>query len=106
MTAIHKVLDGDIYVSDKLASKLLRRVAGDREQSDGSPLAKLSDRELEVFEMLGQGKGVRQIAQMLHISPKTVGAHREHIKAKLNLGGTAELLRYAIQSQLQPEATE
>jgi DNA-binding NarL/FixJ family response regulator len=61
----------------------------------------LSDRELEVFQLLGQGLGVRQIAEQLFVSPKTVEAHREHIKQKMNFPSSAELLRFAIEYTLK-----
>jgi DNA-binding NarL/FixJ family response regulator len=101
MAAIRQVLAGQIYVSPKLAGTLLQRMAGGGKSEDGSPEQKLSDRELEVFQLLGQGQNVKQIAMNLHVSPKTVEAHREHIKQKLNFKNSADLLRYAIQSAMQ-----
>jgi len=70
---------------------------------EGSPLERLSDRELEVFRFLGQGSSTREIAQALHLSVKTVETHRAHIMDKLSLGNATELLRYAVHSieQLQ-----
>ena len=100
--AIRHVLAGQVYVSEKMASALLRRVAGIKElEPGGSPLDVLSDRELEVFQLLGGGKPVREIAKALHISVKTVEAHREHIKQKLNLRSSAELIRYAVEFDLR-----
>jgi DNA-binding NarL/FixJ family response regulator len=98
--AIRRVLEGEVYVSEKLASVLLNRMAGLPCGSPGSPLEVLSDRELEVFELLGQGQSTRQIAKTLHVSAKTVEAHREHIKAKLKFKSGSELLRYAIECSL------
>jgi DNA-binding NarL/FixJ family response regulator len=99
--AIRQVLGGQVYVSEKMASTLLQRVAGIRSlEPGGSPLDALSDRELEVFQLLGDGKPVREIARSLHISVKTVEAHREHIKQKLNLKSSAELIRYAVELNL------
>jgi DNA-binding NarL/FixJ family response regulator len=96
---IRQVLGGGIYVSEKMAGILLGRVAGEP-KSDGSPADRLSDRELEIFQLLGSGLAVREIAKRLHISVKTVEAHRTHIKEKLNIKTSPELLRYAIQSSL------
>ncbi len=97
--AIRLVLRGGIYASERMAGILLGRVAGDP-KSDGSPADRLSDRELEIFQLLGSGLAVREIAKRLHISVKTVEAHRTHIKEKLNIRTSPELLRYAIQSSL------
>ena len=98
--AIRQVLAGGIYASEKMAGILLGRVAGEA-KGDGSPTDRLSDRELEIFQLLGSGLAVREIAQRLHISVKTVEAHRTHIKEKLNIKTSAALLRYAIQSSLR-----
>lgn len=97
--AIRQVLAGGIYASEKMASILLGRVAGEP-RCDGTPASRLSDRELEIFQLLGGGLAVREIARQLHISVKTVEAHRTHIKEKLNIKTSPELLRYAIQSSL------
>ena len=99
--AIRRVLAGEIYVSDKLAATLLRKVAGAAPVSGGTPVDVLTDRELEVFQLLGEGKTARQIADNLFVSVKTVEAHREHIKQKLKFKTSAELLRFAIQYALQ-----
>jgi DNA-binding NarL/FixJ family response regulator len=99
--AIRRILRGEIYVSDKLAGALVRKVAGGKDQGGGSPVDVLTDRELEVFQLLGQGLTVREVADRLFVSAKTVDAHREHIKQKLNFKTSAELLRFAIQYTLQ-----
>jgi DNA-binding NarL/FixJ family response regulator len=101
ITAIRRVLAGEIYVSEKMTATLLHKVAGGASAEGGSPTDVLSAREIEVFQLLGQGVGVRQIAENLFISIKTVEAHREHIKQKMKFKGSAELLRYAIQYTLQ-----
>jgi DNA-binding NarL/FixJ family response regulator len=93
--AIRKVLGGEIFVSDKMAATILQKVAGGKSAEGASPTDILTDRELEVFQLLGQGLGVRQIAENLFVSVKTVEAHREHIKQKMNFKSSAELLRYA-----------
>ena len=99
--AIRRILRGEIYVSDKLAGSLVRKVAGGNDQGGGSPVDVLTDRELEVFQLLGQGLTVREVAERLFVSAKTVEAHREHIKQKLNFKTSSELLRFAIQYTLQ-----
>ena len=97
LVAIKRVLDGEIYVSEQMSSRLLNWfVRGAR--PEGSPLERLSDRELEVFRFLGQGSTTREIAEALHLSVKTVETHRAHIMDKLNLGSATELLRYAVHS--------
>ena len=99
--AIRRVLAGDVYVSEKMAGALLRKVAGVQTQAGGSPLDVLTDRELEVFQLLGEGLSVRQIADNLFVSVKTVEAHREHIKQKMKFMTSGELLRFAIEYKLQ-----
>jgi len=99
--AIRRILRGEIYVSDKLAGTLVRKVAGGDTTAGGSPVDVLTDRELEVFQLLGQGLTVREVAERLFVSAKTVEAHREHIKQKLNFKTSSELLRFAIQYMLQ-----
>lgn len=98
--AIRKVLAGEIYVSEKMASTILNKVAGRPATEGGLPTDVLTDRELEVFQLLGQGKTVKEIADALFLSAKTVEAHREHIKQKMKFKSSAELLRYAIQSAM------
>ena len=94
---IRRVLKGEVYMGNNIASKmLLRMVAGSPGASD-FPLDRLSDREFEVFELIGAGLQTRQIAEQLHLSVKTIEAHREHIKQKLNLDSATELLKYAVQ---------
>ena len=99
--ALRRILRGEIYVSEKLAGTLVQRVAGNKSAAGGSPVDVLSDRELEVFQLLGQGLTVREVAERLFISVKTVEAHREHIKQRLHFKSSAELLRFAIQYTLE-----
>ncbi len=95
--AVHRVLEGGIYVSDEINERLLMSMAsGGREKFSKSPLQVLSDRELEVFELTGQGLATREIADRLHLSVKTVESYRARIKNKLNLGSAAELMRHAV----------
>lgn len=99
--AIRRILAGEVFVTEKLASSLLRRVAGVAPPGGSSPVDVLTDRELEVFQLLGQGLTMRQIAENLFVSVKTIEAHREHIKQKLGFKTSAELLRFAIEYKLQ-----
>jgi len=96
MEAIRHVLNGQIYVSEKISSRILENFSGRRLDSVHSPIERLSDREFEVFQLIGQGQGTRQIAQHLHLSVKTVEVHRANIKRKLELKGATDLVRFAI----------
>lgn len=91
--AIRRVLGGEIAVSEKMTSKLLEKFSG-RKTMD-SPLEGLSDRELEVFQLIGQGKTMQEIGDELHLSPKTVEVHRSRIREKLRISSAAELISYA-----------
>ena len=99
--AIRRILRGEIYVSEQLNRSLLQKVAGAKSATGDTPVDVLTDRELEVFQLLGQGLAVREIADRLFVSVKTVEAHREHIKQKMKFGTSSELLRFAIQYCLQ-----
>ena len=96
ITGIRQVLAGDMHVSDRISSLLATKFAGSRPSSEVQPVSILSDRELEVFQLLGQGRETKQIADMLHISVKTVQAYCARIKEKLKLSNATELLREAI----------
>lgn len=91
--AMRRVLRGEIVVSEKMTGRLLEKFSG-RTTMD-SPLEGLSDRELEVFQFIGQGKTMKQIADELHLSPKTVEVHRARIREKLKVTSAAELISYA-----------
>ncbi len=97
ITAIRKILNGEIYVSDKMAAKMVRKLVGGKAEISTSPVERLSDRELEVFHLIGKGYGTRQISERLHLSIKTIETYRAHIKKKLSLANAAELLQHAIQ---------
>lgn len=97
VTAIRRILTGEIYLSDKMSSKMLCKLVEARAGASGMSVECLSDRELQVFELIGQGMGTRNIAQTLHLSTKTIESHRERIKKKLKLGNASELLQHAIQ---------
>jgi DNA-binding NarL/FixJ family response regulator len=94
---VREVLKGGVYVSEKAASKMLGRLVAGGSTAPAFPIDRLTDREFEVFELIGQGLQTRQIAERLHVSVKTVDAHREHIKDKLDIGSATELLKYAVQ---------
>ena len=93
--AIRRVLCGKIYVSESMSAHILEIFSGGQTGLDRSSIEKLSDREFEVFESLGEGLSSQQIAKKLHLSAKTVDAHRANIKTKLNIKTTAELISYA-----------
>lgn len=95
--AIRRVLDGKVYLSDAMAEKLLHRAVGEGGASVGrSPIDTLSDRELEVFRLIGQGLKTQDIATQMHLSVKTVETYRDRIRTKLNLCTGLELNRYAL----------
>jgi DNA-binding NarL/FixJ family response regulator len=97
MEAIRRVLAGGLWLSDDMSSAILGRLTHHRQPvTPGMPLANLSDRELEIFQMIGRGLSIKEIAQQLFLSSKTVEVHREHVKEKLGLRSSAELLRYAV----------
>jgi DNA-binding NarL/FixJ family response regulator len=96
LAAIRCVLEGKTHVSPELNELILRRVSTPRPDSARSSIERLSDRELEVFQLIGQGVGSRQIAERLGVSVKTVATHREHIKEKLHLDTTSALVQRAI----------
>lgn len=94
--AIRQVLGGHTYVSEQFNELLLQKLSNPNRQLGTFSVDMLSDRELEVFQLIGQGYGTRQIARELNISLKTVEAHREHIRAKLGLSENYELVQRAI----------
>ncbi len=96
ITAIRTVLSGEIYVSDTMAKKLLRKLAGNHVDAIKSPINNLTDREFEVFRWIGQGYKSSKIAKRMHLSVKTVETYCARIKEKLDLANAAELLQYAI----------
>ena len=95
--AISKVLGGDIFLSEKMSTSMLGKLMHGKNKQPVSPLEKLSDRELEVFQMLGQGKGTRQIAEELALTIPTINSFRLRIKEKLELKNSTELMLHAIQ---------
>jgi DNA-binding NarL/FixJ family response regulator len=94
--AIRRVLSGQIYVTETIATRLLDGLAAKGSARVASPIEKLTDRELEVFTLIGQAKETKEIARSLHMSSKTVEAHRGAIKQKLKLKTGPELTRHAV----------
>ena len=97
LSAIRQVLSGQIYVSEKMATRMLHQLVQGRPQETSSPMERLTDRELEVFQLIGQGQGTRRIAEELHLGIKTVESYRARIKEKLKLTDGTQLLQQAIQ---------
>jgi DNA-binding NarL/FixJ family response regulator len=97
LVAIRRILGGEIYLSERMANKMLHLFVGGSPTEQSSPIADLTDRELEVFRLIGEGHGTRQIADALHLSIKTVESYQAHIKEKLLLKNGRELVQRAIQ---------
>jgi len=95
LRAIRQVLNGQIYLSARMSPRILDFLSPRRTRNSGSPIARLTDREFEILQLIGQGKDSHVIAKQLHLSFKTVDAHRGHIKGKLNLKSGMELVCYA-----------
>jgi DNA-binding NarL/FixJ family response regulator len=97
LAAVRRILSGEIYVSDRIASSMLQHYVRGADLSGHSSISELTDRELEVFRLIGQGHGTREIAEALHLSVKTVESYQAHIKEKLCLRSARELVQYAVQ---------
>lgn len=97
LDAVSKILEGKIYVSEGVSQAMLQLSTQRKHKVEGGPVELLSDRELEVFEMIGKGWGTKKISESLYLSVKTVATYRDRIKEKLNLGSTAELIELAVQ---------
>lgn len=106
LEAIRLVLAGEICVSPQIAAKILHDFSGRPARGSQSPLEKLTDREFDVFQLIGEGKSTKDIADLLHLSHKTVAVHRGHIKEKLGMSNAAELVRHAIRWQAAREGHE
>jgi len=96
LAAIRQVLRGEVYVSPRMSSRILNNLSARKPRGSSSPIEQLTDREFEVFQLIGQGKSTRDIATQLHLSPKTVDVHRSHIKEKLVLKDATALIRHAV----------
>ncbi|MBE7494907.1 MAG: response regulator transcription factor [Verrucomicrobiaceae bacterium] len=94
--AISKVLNGQVYASEKTAAAILDALSRPRSATSTSVLSKLTDRELEILRLIGQGKDTHEISDSLHISTKTVDTHRSHLREKLGVKGNTELIHYAV----------
>jgi DNA-binding NarL/FixJ family response regulator len=105
LVAVRRILAGEIYVSDRIANRMLRHYITGSGTTRRSSIAELSDRELEVFRLIGEGHGTRQIAEELHISIKTVESYQAHIKDKLSLRSSRELMQHAIQWNMNEKPT-
>jgi DNA-binding NarL/FixJ family response regulator len=97
LTAVRTVLSGELYLSDKMKERMLHRFVNNRKEAVGFSMDALSDREMEVFQLIGNGYSTRQIAAKLNLSVKTIDSYREHLKLKLQLEAGKDLVRYAIQ---------
>jgi len=93
---IRLLLGGQSFVSPQMSARLLDAVTGQRPRGSTSPIEKLSDREFEVFRLLGNGKSTKEVAEALHLSPKTVDVHRGRIKEKLQLRDASRLIHHAV----------
>jgi DNA-binding NarL/FixJ family response regulator len=97
LVALRRILNGDVYLSDRMSNKMLQQFIGGAPATIQSRISLLSDRELEVFRLIGDGRATREIAEELHLSVKTVETYQAHIKEKLDLRSGRELIQYAIQ---------
>lgn len=97
LVAVRRILNGEVYLSDRMANKMLQQYIGGTPAAIQSRISALSDRELEVFCLIGEGRRTREIAEELHLSVKTVETYQAHIKEKLSLHSGRELIQHAIQ---------
>jgi DNA-binding NarL/FixJ family response regulator len=104
LVAVRRILAGDIYVSQRISNQMLKHYVTGSGVVRNSSVSDLSDRELEVFRLIGDGHGTRQIAEELHVSVKTVESYQAHIKEKLSLRSARELVQHAIQWNMQERA--
>ena len=96
LAALRQVLAGQVYLSPKMSARVLDNLTARKPRGSSSPIDKLTDREFEVFQLIGQGKSTRDIAQQLNLSTKTIDVHRGHIKEKLELNDVTALVRHAV----------
>jgi len=97
VTAIRRIMSGEIYVSSRVADQVLHQLVNGGADPSASPVDRLSDRELEVIQLIGRGLSTREIAATLNLSIKTIESHRAHIKEKLNLRNATELVQFSVQ---------
>jgi DNA-binding NarL/FixJ family response regulator len=105
LVALRRILSGEIYVSDKIANCMLQHYVRGGTAAENSSVAELTDRELEVFRLIGHGYGTRQIADTLHLSVKTVESYQAHIKEKLSLRSARELVQHAVEWSVRENTT-
>ncbi len=105
LIALRRILSKEIYVSDRIANRMLQHFVRGTDNEIHPVVAELSDRELEVFRLIGDGRGTRQIAEQLHLSVKTVESYQAHIKEKLSLRSARELVQHAIQWNISEKRT-
>ncbi|MGA8656385.1 MAG: response regulator transcription factor [Chthoniobacterales bacterium] len=103
VAAIRRVLEGKIFVTPRFADHLIFKSIQSVESGSGDPVDQLSDREIEVLELLGKGENTRSVAKLLNLSVKTIETHRAHIKEKLGLKDSSEMIRFAIDWVAQRE---
>jgi len=96
MQAIRQVLSGQIYLSDKMSARILEIFSGRKAEVVSSPVERLSDREFEIFQLVGEGQGTREIANRLNLSVKTIEVHRANMRRKLKLRTGTEVVHFAI----------
>jgi DNA-binding NarL/FixJ family response regulator len=105
VTAIRQVLEGKVYLNERIKEHILAHLTDRASVRERAPIDRLTDRELEIFRLIGEGLSSRDIARKLHLSIKTVGTHRERIKFKLNLKSATELVRHAVHWARTGQAT-
>ncbi|MEX0885890.1 MAG: response regulator transcription factor [Phycisphaeraceae bacterium] len=102
ITGIRSVYQGRVFLSNRMSQMLLSKMTGGPSRAPGFGVESLTDRELEVLRLIGQGRSTRQIAEQLHLSIKTIETHRENIKQKLQLENASQLVQYAVRFALEP----
>ena len=105
LVALRRILNGDVYLSESMSKQMLQQFIDGAPSLLQSRIAALSDRELEVFRRIGEGRGTREIAEELHLSIKTVETYQAHIKDKLSLRSGRELIQHAVQWKISEKAT-
>ncbi|MCP4024036.1 MAG: response regulator transcription factor, partial [Desulfobacteraceae bacterium] len=109
VTAVRHVLSGKIYLNENVKEHILSNIAGTPKSRDKTPIDRLTDRELQVFKLVGRGFSTKEIAERLFLSIKTIGTYRERIKEKLHIKNANELLRFAVHfektGQILPKET-
>lgn len=101
ISAIKKVLNGDIYVSEKLGAKFINKLAVNKIKSSDSPFESFTNREMEIYQLISEGLRRKEIAEKLNLSPRTVETYIEHIKKKMNFRDTHELITHAIKGAMK-----